>query len=156
MEGRFSFVGGKDLIGLDSCFLIDLYWEDSPRHSNALSLFRGKVSDPAVELAVYYNCFNEFLHVITDARRFENPFSMQEALSVIDEWCNLDRVRVLYPCDASFKRAVTWLSMHRLGRNRINDTQMAASYISSGVFSIVTANPSDFAVFDVFDLVDYS
>ena len=46
--------------------------------------------------------------------------------------------------------------MHRLGRNRINGTHMAASYVSSGVFSIITANPSDFTVFDVFDLADCS
>ena len=85
------------MIGIDTCFLIDLYWEDSPRHSNAVSLFKAKAADRNVELAVYYNCFNEFLHVITDARRFENPFTMQEGLSVIDEWCSLDRVRILYP-----------------------------------------------------------
>ncbi|MBP5451756.1 MAG: hypothetical protein J6Y16_05925 [Treponema sp.] len=143
------------MIGIDTCFLIDLYWEDSPRHSNALSLFKTKASDRDVELAVYYNCFNEFLHVITDAKRFVNPFTMQEALSVIDEWCSLDRLRVLYPDDSSLKRAITWLSMHKLGRNRINDTQMAAAYISNGVFSLITANPSDFMVFDLFDLVDY-
>ena len=143
------------MIGIDTCFLIDLYWEDSPRHSNALSLFKTKASDRDVELAVYYNCFNEFLHVITDAKRFVNPFTMQEALSVIDEWCSLDRLRVLYPDDSSLKRAITWLSMHQLGRNRINDTQMAAAYISNGVFSLITANPSDFMVFDLFDLVDY-
>ena len=143
------------MIGIDTCFLIDLYWEDSPRHSNAVSLFKAKATDRNVELAVYYNCFNEFLHVITDARRFENPFTMQEGLSVIDEWCSLDRVRILYPDDSSLKRAVTWLSMYRLGRNRINDTQMAAAYISKGAFSIITANPSDFALFGVFDLVDY-
>ena len=143
------------MIGIDTCFLVDLYWGDSPRHSNAISIFNREASAPDVELALYYNCFNEFLHVITDAKRFENPFTMKEGLSVIDEWCNLDRVRVLYPNDSSVKRAVTWLSMYKLGRNRINDTQMAAAYISNGVFSIITANPSDFTVFDVFDLVDY-
>ena len=142
-------------IGIDTCFLVDLYWEDSPRHAAAAALFKRLAEDSSCELFVYYHCFNEFMHVITDARRFENPFTMQESLAVVDEWCDLDRVEVLYPSDTSFKRTVAWLSMYKLGRNRIADTQMAAAYVSNGVFSLVTANPKDFAVFDMFALTDY-
>ncbi len=65
------------MIGLDTCFLIDLYWQDSPRNKNARALFSNLVNDESVQIAVYFNCFNEFLHVITDSRRFENSFSIQ-------------------------------------------------------------------------------
>ena len=85
------------MIGLDSCFLIDLYWQDSPRNKNARALYSKIASDPSIQLAIYFNCFNEFLHVITDSKRFENPLSVQEAISVIDFWCDIDRVTVLYP-----------------------------------------------------------
>lgn len=41
------------------------------------------------------------------------------------------------------------------GRNRINDTQMAFCYLTNGVFSIITANPKDFEIFESFEINDY-
>lgn len=143
------------MIGIDTCFLIDLYWEDSPRNKNARALFDQLSKDESLEIGIYYNCFNEFLHVITDSRRFENPFSIKEAVSVIDFWCDIERVKVVYPDDSSFKRTLAWMNTYNLGRNRINDTQMAACYASNGIFSIITANPKDFEVFQMFELKDY-
>lgn len=143
------------MIGLDTSFLIDLYWQDSPRNKNARALFSKIVNDDSVQLAIYFNCFNEFLQVITDSKRFENAFSIAEAIDVIDFWCDLDRVKVLYPTDTSFKRTLAWMNMYRLGRNRINDTQMASCYLSNNITSIITANPKDFEIFQSFELMDY-
>jgi len=143
------------MIGIDTCFLIDLYWEDSPRNKNARELFSKIANNESVKLAVYYNCFNEFLHVITDSKRFENPLSVSEAISVIDYWCDIDRVTVLYPDDTSFKRTLAWMNRYQLGRNRVNDTQMASCYLTSGVSTIITANPKDFEIFESFEINDY-
>ena len=143
------------MIGIDTCFLIDLYWEDSPRNKNARVLFSKIANNESVKVAVYYNCFNEFLHVITDSKRFENPLSVSEAISVIDYWCDIDRVTVLYPDDTSFKRTLAWMNRYQLGRNRVNDTQMASCYLTSGVSTIITANPKDFEIFESFEINDY-
>ena len=143
------------MIGIDTCFLIDLYWENSPRNKNARELFSKIANNESVKLAVYYNCFNEFLQVITDSKRFENPLSVSEAISVIDYWCDIDRVTVLYPDDTSFKRTLAWMNRYQLGRNRVNDTQMASCYLTSGVSSIITANPKDFEIFESFEINDY-
>ena len=143
------------MIGIDTCFLIDLYWENSPRNKNARELLSKIANNESVKLAVYYNCFNEFLHVITDSKRFENPLSVSEAISVIDYWCDIDRVTVLYPDDTSFKRTLAWMNRYQLGRNRVNDTQMASCYLTSGVSSIITANPKDFEIFESFEINDY-
>ena len=143
------------MIGIDTCFLIDLYWQDSPRNKNARALFSKIANNESVKLAIYYNCFNEFLHVITDSKRFENPLSVSEAISVIDYWCDIDRVTVLYPDDTSFKRTLAWMNRYQLGRNRVNDTQMASCYLTSGVSTIITANPKDFEIFESFEINDY-
>ena len=82
------------MIGLDTSFLIDLYWQDSPRNQNANVLYTKLANDENEKIAIYYNCFNEFLHVITDSKRFENPFSVKEAISVVDSWCDIDRLSV--------------------------------------------------------------
>ena len=143
------------MIGIDTCFLIDLYWQNSPRNKNARDLYSKLAKDNSCQLAIYYNCFNEFLHVITNSRRFENPFTIKEALAVIDFWCDLENVTVLYPSDSSFKRAVTWMSIYSIGRNRINDTQMAACYAPQGVSKIITANPKDFEILECFEVENY-
>lgn len=143
------------MIGIDSCFLIDLYWQDSPRNKNARALYSRIAKDQSTQIAVYFNCFNEFLHVITDAKRFSNPFTIKEAIDVIDFWCDIDRVTVLYPDDTAFKRTITWMNMYKLGRNRINDTQMASCYLSNNITSIITANPKDYEIFQTFELEDY-
>ena len=143
------------MIGLDTCFLIDLYWNDSPRHQKARALYSKLANDESVKIAIYNNCFNEFLHVITDSKCFENPFSIQESIEVIDFWCDIENVIVLYPDDTSFKRTLAWMNMYNLGRNRINDTQRASCYLTNGVSSIITANPKDFEIFECFELKDY-
>lgn len=143
------------MIGLDTCFLVDLYWQDSPRNKNAHALFSRLINDESIQIAIYFNCFNEFLHVITDSKRFSNAFTIQEAIDVIDFWCDLDRVKVLYPNDTSLKRTLAWMNMYKLGRNRVNDTQLASCYLSNNITSIITANPNDFEIFQTFELQDY-
>ena len=81
---------------------------------------------------------------------------MQEAIDVIDFWCDLERVTVLYPDDTSFKRTLAWMNRYNLGRNRINDTQMASCYLTNGVSSIITANPKDFELFESFIIENYN
>ena len=144
------------MIGLDTCFLIDLYWQDSPRNKNSKALFSKLANDDSIQIGIYFNCFNEFLHVITDSKRFQNPFSIKEAINVIDFWCDIDKVNVLYPNDTSFKRTVAWMNMYNLGRNRINDTQMASCYLTNNITSIITANPKDFEIFQSFTLLPYN
>ena len=73
----------------------------------------------------------------------------------VDFWCDLDRVKVLYPNDTSFKRTLAWMNMYKLGRNRVNDTQLASCYLSNNITSIITANPNDFEIFGSFELRDY-
>ncbi len=142
------------MIGLDACFLIDLYWTDSPRHVQAVRMARSLGSQKKV--MAYYNIFNEFIHVITDSRRFEHAMTMQQALDIVDEWCDLANVTVVYPDDNSYKRFVTWMKLNNLGRYRVNDTTMAACYAESGVTEIVTANPKDFECFECFAITDYA
>lgn len=142
------------MTGIDSCFLIDLYWKDSPRHAGALALYESLASGDE-QVLIYHNVFNEFIHVITDARRFACPFTMREALDITDGWSHLERVTVVYPDDMSFGRETLWLSQFSLGRNRLNDTAMAACYIQNGASRIITANGSDFAQFAGLEVLGY-
>lgn len=142
------------MLGLDSTFIIDLYWKDSPRHKSAEQWLK-KITENGEKVAVYYNCFNEFINVITDSRRFENAFSMEEALEVVEEWRSIEEVNIVFPENQSFGRAMTWLEIYNLGRKRHNDTNMAACYELAGVTKLLTANPGDFNVIESFEVCGY-
>lgn len=143
------------MIGIDTTFLIDLEILESPRHEKAMKIFQDWLKNENSVLAIYSNVFNEFIHVITDSKRFINPVSMQTAIERCWFWIDNQRVKVVYSDDDSLKRQLLWMSMFQLGRKRINDTTMAAAYAQSGVSKIITANPADFEIFKTFEIVSY-
>jgi predicted nucleic acid-binding protein len=143
------------LIGIDTTFLIDLEILDSPRHKKAVKLFEKWQKEKHSVIAIFNQSFLEFQHVITDSRRFNNPLSMEQALERTWFWVDQERIKIIYPNENSLKRALLWTNMYKLGRNRIQDTHMAAAFAESGVTELWTANPSDFEIFEVFDLIDY-
>ena len=46
-----------------------------------------------------------------------------------------------------------WVITHRLGRKRLLDAMLGATYSSHGVRSIVSTNTRDFAVFGCFEII---
>ncbi len=142
------------MIGVDTTWLIDLEVPDSPRHEGAVKLFN-KWRQKHSSLVIFYLSFLEFQHLVTDNRRFNMPLTMEQALERSWYWIDQDRIKVVYPTETAFKRAQLWMAMYRLGRKRIYDTQLAAAFAEAGVTEIYTANPSDFEIFDAFDLIDY-
>ena len=144
------------MIGIDTTFLIDLEISDSPRHQGALKLFNKWQKEKHSVLAIYNHTFLEFQHVVTDSKRFNSPLTMEEAVERTWFWIDQERIKIITPTETSLKRALLWSSMYKLGRKRIQDTHMAAAFAEAGVSELWTANPSDFEIFETFELVNYS
>ena len=49
---------------------------------------------------------------------------------------------------------VEWMGVHNLGRKRILDTYLAATYSSAGIRRIASSNGRDFSVFGVFEVLE--
>jgi len=143
------------MTGIDTTFLIDLEIKESPRHDRALEIFNKWREEKNSFLVIYSNVFNEFLHVVTDSRRFIQPVPMEIAIERCWYWIDHQRVKIIYSDDDSLKRQLLWMSMNKLGRKRIIDTSMAAAYAQSGVSKIITANPDDFEVLNTFEVISY-
>ena len=143
------------MTGVDTTWLIDLEITDSPRHEGALQLFEKWRSQKNSMLAIYYQSFLEFQHVVTDSKRFNSPLTMEQALERCWFWIDQERIKIIYPGETSLKRSQLWMSMYKLGRKHIQDTHMAAAFLESCVTQIFTANPTDFEIFEAFDLVNY-
>lgn len=143
------------MVAIDTTFLIDFYWQESPRHQIVVEMLRNWISSNT-KIYVYYYCFNEFAHVISNPKRFETPYSIKEALQIADTWREMNNVQILFPNENSFGRTIAWMSLYGLGLNRLNDTSMASCYANEGITELITANGKDFEIFNVFKIVDYN
>lgn len=139
------------MIGLDTSFLVALSITDHVDHVRAHSLFRASATNEL--LALTPDVLAEFIHAVTDSRRFLHPFSMQEALHDSLAWWTANNVHRLAATTESVTLCLEWMETHHLGRKRILDTMLAATLYSARVRRLFTLNPSDFRVFGVFDLL---
>jgi hypothetical protein len=105
-------------------------------------------------LALAPQVLTEFGHVVTDPRRFASPLSMEDALEKAQGWWEASEVKPIYPSLDSTRLGLLWLRQHRLGRKRLLNTQLAATYYPAGVNSLLTSNMSDFDIFGVFRSVE--
>jgi len=103
-------------------------------------------------LALAPQVLSELVHVVTDLRRFERPLSMGRALARAQGWWWAPEVLQCLPNDQTTGLFLQWMNQHRLGRKRLLDTQLAATYFSNDVHSILTTNARDFQVFGCFEV----
>ena len=68
----------------------------------------------------------------------------------------MDRLRdvvQVFPDDAAVRQFLRWLKQFSLGRKRLLDTLLAATYEQAGIRSLLTTNPADFGAFGVFSCI---
>lgn len=134
------------MIGADTTFLVQLELIETPAHRAAHQLLQREILQSREPLALAPQVLAEFIHVVTDPRRFQQPLTMDEAIAKARFWWSAAEVRHAIPSDDSTRLALDWLQLHQLGRKRILDTQLAATLWSAGVRRIVTSNPTDFSL----------
>jgi predicted nucleic acid-binding protein len=125
----------------------------APRHAAAVQLLDAEVTERGGSLALAPQVMHEFLHVVTDPRRFENPLSMRDGLRwAASLWSAEEVVRIL-PAPGVLDRTFELLERLRLGRKRILDTALAATLELAGVRRLATFNADDFRPFTFLELV---
>jgi len=134
-------------IGVDTGFLVAISFLEHPAHSAART-FAQEAAATRRQFALCPQVISEYLHVATDARRFEKPLSIERARSYAEYFWHAKEVVLVFPSKHSVTQAIAWMREHRLGRKRILDTQLAATYFTSGVDTIVTTDFRDFKIFD--------
>ena len=95
----------------------------------------------------------EFLHVVTDPKRFANPLSMPNATALIrDLWQAVEVVQIV-PTPSVVVRTLELVDELKLGRKRLLDTALAATLEAAGVRQLATLNGQDFTIFPFLEVI---
>jgi len=141
------------MTGLDCNILVQLALADHPANAATAIAVQAEVQR-GNRLVFPMLVINEFLHVVTDARRFSPPLTMDEAVDWLENFLTNPAVNVIEPGEESTRLTLRWLRQFQLGRKRILDTNLAAIFHTAGVKRLLTSNRADFEVFNVFEIVE--
>ena len=140
--------------GIDTNVLIYAHLPVFPESETVRARLRAGLANDSWQFAVTASVLHEFVHVVTDPRRFDPPIAMVEALALAKGYLGRTNVDCLSIDARALHLALELLDTRRLGRKRIADTLLAATLLRHGVHAIMTCNPGDFAMFDQLALID--
>ena len=114
------------MIGVDTTFLVQLELVELGSHKSAHELLRREILSPQVPLALAPQVLGEFIHVVTDSRRFQRPLTAAEATSKARFWWEAAEIQRIVPTIESTLLFLDGMQRYQLGRKRILDTQLAS------------------------------
>jgi predicted nucleic acid-binding protein len=135
--------------GLDTSFLVAVEVRSHKEHAIARSRFQKLLKAQDV-FALAPQILAEFIHVMTDPRRFSSPLTVEQAVGRAGIWWNAGEVVHVFLTTESTLLCLGWLEEHRLGRKRLLDAMLASTLQAAGVRSLLTLNRDDFNVFGTF------
>ncbi len=135
--------------GVDTSFLVAVELISHSRHTESRRLLT-HFSQAGDQFALAPQVLAEFIHIVTDSRRCAQPLNMREAVDRAEALWNAKETVQVFPDAAAVSQFFAWLRQHRLGRKRLLDTIMAATFHVAGIQSVVTLNRSDFELFGCF------
>jgi predicted nucleic acid-binding protein len=135
--------------GLDTGFLVAAEVAEHKDHSAARETL-ARLFAAGDRIAVAPQVIAEFIHVVTDSRRFANPLGTHEARQVAAQSWTAREVDQVFPDPAAMHQFLAWLEQFSLGRKRLLDTLLAATYQQAQIRSLLTTNAAEFAVYGVF------
>lgn len=140
-------------LALDTNVLIPWLVSSAPGHAEVRTLVESELAQHGGRVALAPQVCWEFLHVVTDERRFERPCTMDQATALLRALWNARETQRLPPSGEVVPRVLELLTEHRLGRKRILDTALAATLEAAGIRRLATYNVRDYACFSFLDPV---
>jgi predicted nucleic acid-binding protein len=135
--------------GLDTGFLVAAEVLEHASHvASRFALARLVTAGDLIGIAP--QVLAEFIHIVTDPRRFTNPLAITVAHRLAEQWWTAKEVVQVFPDGDATRQFLTWLTQFSLGRKRLLDTLLGATYKQAGITSLLTTNSADFTVFGVF------
>lgn len=138
--------------GIDTGFLIAAEMKEHAEHAAARETLARLLAASDL-IAIAPQVLAEFIHVATDPRRFAVPLDMNTSRQLAEQWWTANDIVQVFPDADGVRLFLVWMEQFALGRKRLLDTLLAATYWQAGIQSILTTNQADFMVFGVFTCI---
>lgn len=133
------------MIGLDTSFLVALAVRGHPLNTTAVALFDREMRGVPRSLALTPQVLSEFMHVVTDPKRFSAPLGTSDALNLAERFGGARETSQVPQGEEATALFFDWMAQQQLGRKRLLDTLLAATYVAAGVRRIATSDWRDFS-----------
>jgi predicted nucleic acid-binding protein len=140
------------VLALDTDVLVHWAMDGAARHRDCRALVDGTLRR-GDRIGLIPQVLFEFVHVVTDAARFERPLAMTDALALVSRLWAAPEVDAILPSRASVERACQLMRKFGLGRKRVLDSALACTLEAAGVRRLATLNAKDYAPFDFLEIV---
>lgn len=137
---------------LDTTFLVEYETPNHDNHAWAKSVMQ-QALDRGEKFALAPQVLGEFIHVVTDGKRFSKPLAAPEAIARASNWWSATEIVHVYPNQQSTLLFLKWMKEFKLGRKRLLDTMLAATYAENGISSVYTSDKNDYALYKCFRIV---
>jgi predicted nucleic acid-binding protein len=122
--------------GLDTGFLVAAEVMEHAEHAAARNTLVRLLTAGGL-IAIAPQVLAELIHIATDPRRFAQPLDILAARQFAEQWWTAREVVHVFPDDAATRQFLAWLQQFSLGRKRLLDTLLAATYRQAGVQSLL-------------------
>ena len=141
------------IYGLDTSFLVQIEVTEQHGHGLAREL-KDRLLRESATFALAPQILCEFIHIVTDPKRFEHPLETDEAVRRSMIWWNLKEVKNISSTGWAVQRFHAWMTEYRLGRKRLLDTMLAATFDENQIHHVITSDPAGFSIFKIFQIID--
>ncbi len=139
------------MILVDANLLIYAYDRSSPVHEPAQRWLTGALSDQTL-IGVSWPTVLAFLRITTHSKLFRDPFSIQEAVSIVDDWLSQPNIRFLHAGEHHWTILRDLLLETEVKAKLVMDAHLAALAIENG--AVLFTRDGDFDRFHGVATVD--
>jgi len=141
------------IVALDTNVLVGWLMEGAHKHEACRSLAMRLIRSDAHQVGLTSQVMWEWIHVVTDGRRFEHPMPMAEALTTAQRIWTAQETHPIETHRDVVPSVCQTMAYHGLGRKRVLDTALAMHLQLAGVTHLATLNDKDFRQFAFLTLI---
>ena len=142
------------MIALDTDIIVHWLMSGARHHRAILAFLQSHLARSGAQIAIVPQVLHEFIHVVTDPKRFESPLPMATTIDLARSLWESHEVRQVQATSRSVARTFELLTEYKLGRKRILDTALAATLESAGVRQLATLNGREYGIFAFLEVID--
>jgi uncharacterized protein len=133
------------LIAVDTNILVYAHRKDSPWHETAKHRVT-EIAEGRAAWAIPWPCLHEFIAIVTHARIFAPPTSLNKAIDQAEAWMESPSLTLLSETGLHWTELKSLLEIGRIQGPQVHDARIAALCIQHGVRELWSAD-RDFSRF---------